>query len=158
MASDGSAPDAYYRFHGDSHYGKTLDTIAGILNSAGMIFWLKEEMERHGRWTPARARSLARSFFHVVILKLVDREEFDHARILLSEARERDLISATQHGALRCYATGRHMTRGKVRATFYWNRLARRSVVRRWFKETPWTYGNQVTPAGCNFPAVSARV
>jgi len=100
-------------------------------------------------------QKLARSFFHVVFLKLLDREEFDRPRILLEEARGQELISAIQHGALQFYSTGRRMTRGKARANFYWNRLARRSFLRRWFMETPWTYGNQLTPEGQLPPGAS---
>jgi hypothetical protein len=47
MKYDDAPPDAFYRLHGGTHYGKTLDTTAGILNTAEMIFWLKEEMTRH---------------------------------------------------------------------------------------------------------------
>jgi hypothetical protein len=142
MNYDGALPDAYYRKHGGDHYGSILQTAAGTRNTATMIGWMKARLESQDGWTAGRRAALARSYFHVCILSPIDRGEHH----LAAELIEACAWLGTERRRFGTYALGRRLLAGLPRATFFWNRLARRGYLRDFFTGIPWTYGSVCPP------------
>jgi hypothetical protein len=147
MSYDATPPDAYYRKHGGEHYGRTLQTPDGLRNCASMTGWMKAQLEQVGEWTDARRNALGRSYFHVCVLKPVDAGDDCLATELLGLACGIGLMTVSQRRRIRIYAAVRRVLRASARATYYWNRLARRTFLSEYFANTPWTYGSVCPPS-----------
>lgn len=134
-------PDSYYRKHEGEHYGQTLHTAEGIRNSAEMMLWMKQMLEKEERWTAGRRLRLARSFFHLCALKLIDLGDHRMAWQLVSGARAVRLFNGVEVFTLRCFLAGRKLFQDLPRATYCWNRLARKTYLKKFFPNSVWTYG-----------------
>lgn len=140
-------PDSFYRKQVGEHYGQTLQTPEGIRNSASMMGWMKARLEQAGEWTKARRHSLVKSFFHVCVLRSVDHGEYRLAVELLDVAVRSGLLTPAEQRRFWRYVAVRRILRVSARATYYWNRWARRTFLREYFANTPWTYGSVRPPS-----------
>jgi hypothetical protein len=154
MSYDDALPDAYYRKHGGEHYGQTLQTADGLRNCAGMIGWMMTRLQEVGEWSPSRRHALIRSFFHVCVLRPVDGGEYQLAGELLAAAAANGVLTRAERRRFQGYVAVRRALRASARATYYWNRLVRRVVLREYFASTPWTYGSVCPPS----PAAEAAL
>ena len=155
MMYDTQLPDCYYRKHGGEHYGGTLKTSEGIRNSADMMLWMKRELERSKEWTKSRRRRLARSYFHVCVLKLIDQRDFRIARQLLEQARIDGLFEKSEALLIHFYSLGRQALSQFPRATYFWNRAARRVYLKDYFFDAPWTYATLLPPSPASQKALA---
>jgi glycosyltransferase involved in cell wall biosynthesis len=138
-------PDAYYRVHSGGNagtMGAALHTPAGIRNAATMLRWMRQRLVKADRWLEPRRKALARTYYHACVLSSIDAGEHRLAGELLAGAAEGGLLEHGELRRLRIYRIGRRCLRGARRATYYWNRLARRILVNDFYQSRPWTYGN----------------
>ncbi|MEO0017265.1 MAG: hypothetical protein RLZZ522_548 [Verrucomicrobiota bacterium] len=140
-------PDAFYRKHGGEHYGQTLQTADGLRNTADMIGWMKAQLDQAGEWTEPRRQSLVRSWFHLCVLNPVDSGDFCLAAELLETGCGNGLVNAFDHRRFKIYALVRRGLRRSARATYYWNQWVRRTILKEFFTNTPWTYGSVCPPS-----------
>jgi glycosyltransferase involved in cell wall biosynthesis len=147
MAYGIQPPDCYYRKHGGDHYGHFLQTAEGIRNSADMMLWMKRELQRTGQWTQSQRRRLARSYFHVSVLRVIDQCDGRLARQWIERACNQGLFSKSEFSRLCFFSVGRQVLCHCPRVTYFWNRVARRTYLKELFLDAPWTYGTLATPS-----------
>lgn len=145
MPFSGSA-DAYYRLHCGDRYGHILHKPDGIRNAAGMIRWMHQRLVKAGSQTEPQRRALVNSFYHACVLRSLDAEEFGFAGELINGAAEGGLLNPSEARGMRTYRIGRQCFRRWPRIRYYWNRAARRNLLREFYRIRPWTYGT-VVPA-----------
>jgi glycosyltransferase involved in cell wall biosynthesis len=139
-------PDAFYRHHAGSRYGTVLDTSEGLANSTAMFSWLNHSLDKAGKATAGRSRALAVSFFHACILRTIDSRQFALADKLIGQAVSASVLTTEESARFRRFQTGRKFFSRSARASYYWDRFARRSFLREFFRMDASTYGTCPVP------------
>jgi hypothetical protein len=145
-------PDAYYKMHQEERYGSMLSTDEGLQNSARMIGWMCNALEHAGQLDENRRRALAFGLFNACVLPAIDRGNHSFASAILNNTST--LLTESDRARISAYLSGRASLRFSSRATYYWNRLAARSLLPAFFGRGPSTYGTVPVPASTEFPAV----
>jgi hypothetical protein len=144
----GAEPDSWYRLHTTNPYGATLHSAEGLANTVDMLGWMTKQLRAMGQWNATRRQSLARSWFHLGILKSVDAGNGAEARRALAAGTEAGIFGRVEALALRLYLAGRALLRSFPRLTFFWNRFARLVLVRAFFSAKSGTYRSEPVASG----------
>lgn len=127
------SPDAIYRLHGGDHFGEAIHSAHGIERTLAMLEWMTWGLRGRGLLTEDRLARLARSWFHLCILKLLDAGDWGGAAEAVSRGLDTGLFSVRRFRCLQRYARGRRLLRSSPRLTYHWNQFARRKLLEDFF-------------------------
>lgn len=137
-----SGPDSYYRMHTEERYGSKLSTDDGRKSTLSMVAWMMRILNDRRMLTSARRIKLEVSFFKTCILPAIDSGDFLLASNLLDEARAQGILSILKQAQVGTYTRGRSILRASARSTYFWNRMAEKVWMKRFFRRGRSTYGS----------------
>ncbi|MFO1000109.1 MAG: glycosyltransferase family A protein [Planctomycetaceae bacterium] len=141
-------PDAWYRLHGEEHYGATLMSAEGLENTSRMFTFLIEQLQARQLLSSVKLSLLRRSFFHCCLLRAVDQELWALVAAMLEKARASEIYSSREVRHLRRFAHARRMVVRFPRLRFQINRWVRRRSLQQYFCSPESTYCSiPVTPS-----------
>lgn len=133
-------PDSWYRVHGTDHYGATLHSEEGYINSVDMLLNLCSELQRYSLVTAERLDRISKVVFHYALLRLVDSKRYKAVSQLLTRCREYQLFSKNHWNNLNFYFGLRRVAGLSTKATFHVNRIARKKLLPFAFRASETTY------------------
>ena len=148
-------PDSFYRQHDEERCGSILATDEGITSTAAMIGWMLSKLKKAGRFTDARHERLAFNFYRECILPLIDRQNYSLASTLISNAVKDGVLGLEPAAGIKRYLAGRRAAHASDRVTFYWNRLADRTLLEKFQVSGESTYRTVPVPHESPAPAVA---
>lgn len=142
---DGATPDFFYILHGNEHFSDRLSSVEGRNSTAAMLLWMADTLKQTGRWNEQRQQRLARSYFHICLLRLIDARDYSGFNDWLIKGRDHGVIGAVLHRCLRRFVKGRRFLRASRTLTYHWNQSFRQGPLKELFVGEVWTLA--ATPA-----------
>ena len=135
-----SMPDCVYRMHDKSREGAKIHQVSDPLRFQDLFGFLANQLNDKGLLTSERRNTLLNSFFHVVVLRLIDQEHYKLAEHQISWARNMFSLSRREFLTLKSYSAFRKLTRRNKHLTYYTNWVFRRICSETYFKRLGSSY------------------
>jgi len=133
-------PDCAYRMHDQSREGERIHQVSDSARFQDLFGFLASQLLDNGLLTSERRVYLLNSFFHVVVLRLIDQQQYKLAQCQIDWARSMFSLSGREFLTLKSYLALRKFTRKNRRLTYYANRVFRRICSESYFKRLSSSY------------------
>jgi glycosyltransferase involved in cell wall biosynthesis len=133
-------PDSWYRVHGTDHYGATLHSEEGYINSIDMLINLRNDLHRNDLLTAERLEQISKVIFNYALIRLIDSNRYQVTQMILNKCHNNQLLAIPRWTNLRFYIKLRQLSRFSPKLTFYVNQIARKRLLPFAFQVSDTTY------------------